>query len=164
MVEMQEFVGQSISGFFSDIVSGGRNAEEALMNLVKRLADVVLQAALLGDGPLGDFLGTGKGGLVGSLFKGLGIGAKASGGPVSAGRPYLVGEKGPELMVPGRSGMVVPNSDLVRGGNRGGGINVTVVQNIAAGVSYQDLAAAMGATRQAAMAGVQDAISRGRMR
>jgi hypothetical protein len=60
--------------------------------------------------------------------------------------------------------MVVPNSDLVRGGNRGGGINVTVVQNIAAGVSYQDLAAAMGATRQAAMAGVQDAISRGRMR
>jgi tape measure domain-containing protein len=160
MVEMQQFVGQSISGFFSDIVSGGRNAEEALMNLVKRLADVVLQAALLGDGPLGSFLGGGKGGLIGSLFSAFG-GARAAGGPVSAGKAYLVGEKGPELMVPGRSGMVIPNSALARAG---GGASITVVQNIAAGVSYRDLAAAMGATRQAAMAGVQDALARGRIR
>ena len=159
MQEMQQFIGQSISGFFSDIVSGGRNAEEALMNLVKRLADVVLQAALLGDGPLGDLLGTGKGGLIGSLFSGFGIGAKAAGGPVSAGRPYVVGERGPEVMVPGSSGVIIPNAALARSS----GPSVTIVQNIAAGVSYRDLAAAMGATRQAAMQGVQDALSRGRM-
>lgn len=29
---------------------------------------------------------------------------------MSAGKPYLVGERGPELMVPGRSGVVVPNN------------------------------------------------------
>lgn len=35
--------------------------------------------------------------------------AHAMGGPVSAGHPYLVGERGPELFVPGRSGGIVPN-------------------------------------------------------
>ncbi len=33
----------------------------------------------------------------------------AAGGPVSAGSPYVVGEKGPEVFVPGSSGSIVPN-------------------------------------------------------
>lgn len=37
-------------------------------------------------------------------------GARASGGPVRAGGTYLVGEKGPELFSPGRSGMISPNA------------------------------------------------------
>jgi hypothetical protein len=36
-------------------------------------------------------------------------GARAAGGPVSSGRSYLVGEKGPELFVPGMSGGIIPN-------------------------------------------------------
>ena len=36
-------------------------------------------------------------------------GARASGGPVAAGGAYLVGERGPELFVPGSAGNVVPN-------------------------------------------------------
>lgn len=35
--------------------------------------------------------------------------ARASGGPVSAGAPYIVGEVGPELFVPSTSGTIVPN-------------------------------------------------------
>ena len=42
--------------------------------------------------------------------------ARAIGGPVNAGTPYIVGERGPELMVPTNSGMVVPNNQL-SGGN-----------------------------------------------
>jgi gas vesicle protein len=61
----------------------------------------------------------------GSLSSGFGqIGAKvvtpdhrAAGGPVSAGTPYIVGEHGPELFVPGMSGGIVPN---------GGGSTVVV--------------------------------------
>lgn len=34
---------------------------------------------------------------------------RAEGGPVSSGRPYIVGERGPELFVPGMSGGIVPN-------------------------------------------------------
>lgn len=37
---------------------------------------------------------------------------KVKGGAVMAGMPYIVGEAGPELMVPGASGTVVPNSRL----------------------------------------------------
>lgn len=40
------------------------------------------------------------------------IPARAKGGPVQAGKPYLVGEKGPEIIVPGQSGTVVPNHKI----------------------------------------------------
>ena len=39
-------------------------------------------------------------------------GARAAGGPVSAGVPYLVGEGGPEVFVPSASGAIAPNSAL----------------------------------------------------
>lgn len=47
---------------------------------------------------------------------------RASGGPVMGGTPYIVGEAGPELFVPGASGTIVPNHAL--GG--GGGLTVVV--------------------------------------
>jgi hypothetical protein len=47
-------------------------------------------------------------------------GRRAAGGPVTGGESYLVGEQGPELFVPSRSGNIVPNNAL------GGQINVTV--------------------------------------
>ena len=43
---------------------------------------------------------------------------RAGGGSVSAGQPYTVGERGPELFVPGASGAIVPNG--------GGGSNITI--------------------------------------
>jgi hypothetical protein len=39
----------------------------------------------------------------------------ATGGPASGGQPYIVGEKGPELFVPGSNGNIVPNNAM--GGN-----------------------------------------------
>ncbi len=47
-------------------------------------------------------------------------GARASGGPVSGGRSYLVGERGPEIFTPRGSGSIIPN------GTKGGGGQVTV--------------------------------------
>jgi vacuolar-type H+-ATPase subunit F/Vma7 len=52
-------------------------------------------------------------------------GARAAGGPVTAGTPYLVGEKGPEIVVPGRSGTVIPNNRIGVGGGGGMVINIT---------------------------------------
>jgi hypothetical protein len=46
-------------------------------------------------------------------------GARALGGPVSAGRSYLVGERGPEVFTPGRSGAISAN---------GGGSQTIVLQ------------------------------------
>lgn len=59
----------------------------------------------------------GGGGGWGSVISGIaGMfgGARAAGGPVAAGVPYLVGERGPELMVPRQSGTVVPNHGMGR--------------------------------------------------
>jgi hypothetical protein len=44
---------------------------------------------------------------------------KALGGAVGAGRPYMVGERGPELFVPGAQGNIVPNNAM-------GGSNIVV--------------------------------------
>ena len=52
-------------------------------------------------GPLGE--GGGIGGLLTSL---LGLPGRATGGGVSPGRPYVVGERGPELFVPTSAGRV----------------------------------------------------------
>jgi hypothetical protein len=42
---------------------------------------------------------------------------KAGGGPVSAGTPYLIGENGPEIMVPGSDGTIIPNGGWGRSVN-----------------------------------------------
>jgi phage-related minor tail protein len=47
---------------------------------------------------------------------------RASGGPVSANTPYMVGEKGPELFMPSGSGTIIPNGAT---GQMGGVTNVT---------------------------------------
>ena len=51
------------------------------------------------------------GDIAGSLLGGI-TGARASGGPVTGGMPYLVGEQGPELFVPQTTGAIVPNQAL----------------------------------------------------
>ena len=56
--------------------------------------------------------------IVGAVLGSIGFGGgKAAGGPVSAGTAYLVGEQGPELFVPQRSGFIQPNT----GGPAAGG-------------------------------------------
>ncbi len=47
---------------------------------------------------------------------------RATGGPVSAGSPYMVGERGPELFMPSGSGTIIPNNQM---GNMGSTTNVT---------------------------------------
>ena len=80
---------------------------------------------------------TGMGGFFGGLFGG-GAGATevsattsyigpafADGGEPPVGMPSLVGERGPELFVPKRSGTIIPNNQIssVLGGNNGTTIN-----------------------------------------
>jgi len=60
---------------------------------------------------------------VNTLLGGLpGIGQffRANGGPVSSGKSYVVGERGPEMFVPNAGGRIVSNSDI------GGSTNIVV--------------------------------------
>jgi len=83
-------------GFIDGVVSSIRN----LINLVKNNPIV-----------------SGIGNLVNSAFGGF----RANGGSVTAGTPYVVGERGAELFVPKSSGTIIPN-----GGGAGTTINLTV--------------------------------------
>jgi len=78
------------------------------------LARAVLEAVTAGAGEGGGGLAKALAAAVGSRFSG----ARADGGPVSAGGAYLVGERGPELFRPAGAGAVEPLG--------GGGVNVTI--------------------------------------
>ncbi len=70
-------------------------------------------------------------GVASSLFGGSP--GRATGGPVTGGRPYMVGERGPELFVPTSAGSIQPAS---AGGERGP-VNITV--NVAAAGGSDDV-------------------------
>jgi hypothetical protein len=55
----------------------------------------------------------------GTAFAG-GVQARAAGGPVDTNQPYMVGEQGPEVIVPQQAGTVVPNNQLGSITNVGG--------------------------------------------
>ena len=63
-------------------------------------------------------------------------GARAAGGPVIGGRPYLIGEAGPELFVPRSSGGIVPNHKLGAGG---GSVTINAPITISSSTNVEDL-------------------------
>ena len=70
----------------------------------------------------------------------------ATGGPATAGQPYIVGEKGPELFIPKNSGTVIPNdaTEALAGGGgmgMGGGGQVTYNINAVDARSFKQLVA-----------------------
>jgi lambda family phage tail tape measure protein len=76
--------------------------------------------------------GGGGGGLLGgSIIPGI----LAGGGPAAMNRPYIVGERGPELFVPSSNGQMVPNSGL------GGGSNVVYNINAVDAMSFKQMLA-----------------------
>lgn len=54
-----------------------------------------------------------------AAFKNFG-GARALGGPVTGGKSYLVGERGPEIFNPGSNGTIIPNNRINSFGGSGG--------------------------------------------
>ena len=142
LIALSESLGNSFAESFRGIVDGSMSAQQALANLFQRTADHFLDMAaemiaaqikmkILGIGM--QFFGGGGGG-DGLNIDGVqdyvtqpfnpgdftnAFSKKALGGAVGAGRPYMVGERGPELFVPGAQGNIVPNNAM-------GGANVTV--------------------------------------
>lgn len=107
-----------------------RSIEELWKTTVQRLvaeaAAADLTAWLFGKGKGGNLTGLfdGFGSFLSTGFDAIFGGGRASGGPVGAGRAYLVGERGPELLLMGgRGGHIVSNAALA---GAGGGV---VMQN-----------------------------------
>ena len=96
------------SSITSTVETGLVDAIEGAINGTKTLGDVArsvftqIQRSLIQFG-VNAFLGGLQG--IGQFFR-------ANGGPVSTGKSYMVGERGPEMFVPNTGGRIVPNSDM----------------------------------------------------
>ena len=105
--ELQK-LNQLYSSIASTVETGLVDAIEGAINGTKTLGDVArsvftqIQRSLIQFG-VNAFLGGLPG--IGQFFR-------ANGGPVSTGKSYMVGERGPEMFVPNTSGRIVPNSDM----------------------------------------------------
>jgi len=89
----------------STIESGIVDAIESAINGTKTLGDVARSVFAQIQRSLIKFS-------VDNLLSELKIPGRAEGGPVKKGGSFIVGERGPELFVPGRSGTIVPNNQL----------------------------------------------------
>jgi hypothetical protein len=89
------------------------------------------------------------------------LGFLAKGGPAKAGSPYIVGEQGPELFVPGSSGTVIPNDRMGQMGSAVGGPNINISYNIQSGVSRAELQPILEQERKRLMVTIPDLVRRG---
>jgi len=107
-----EQIGQTIETAIVDSLLQAKSASEALSGVLNAVSRQLMSFALGSFGGSKKGSGSGIFGAVADIFR-------ANGGPVTGGRSYIVGERGPEVFTPGVSGGITPNSAL-------GGANVTV--------------------------------------
>ncbi|WP_047308775.1 phage tail tape measure protein [Rhodopseudomonas palustris] len=102
--------GQTVGG----VVASGINAViSGIQSLIGFFSTAIGKAVALGNAIRGMWGGGGAAAAPAAPAAPL-AGARALGGPVSYGKPYLVGERGPELFVPGASGRIETNDTLRR--------------------------------------------------
>lgn len=128
---------EALRGFFRSIAQSFLNmATDIIRAAIKMMAFNIIASLFPGGGMFAGSTMTapglsGKGalakpGILPGISGGLGGvpsygGGKAKGGTVRGGTSYMVGERGPELFMPGRSGSIIPNNAM-----GGATINVSV--------------------------------------
>ena len=118
MNQIYASIGQSIQTGIVDsltaAVDGTKKLADVAADTLRSVANILLQFGV--NTALGGLSTVGG---TGSIFDKLFGGFRASGGSVKAGSSYMVGERGPELFTPGRSGSIAPSGSF-------GGANVVV--------------------------------------
>jgi hypothetical protein len=95
-----------------------KGVEQAIEGVIKKLIEAAIEAEIL------NLVSGGTAGSFTSIFSKI-LGFRAGGGSVIGGGAYVVGEKGPELFVPGTSGTIIPNGAGAGGGGMAQNIVVT---------------------------------------
>ena len=139
------------TGVLSDFASAAENIQETFFSATSALSDGLAQSLMDGTSVLDNFKDFFRKivkemiaqalklaviqPILSSIFGAFGfnidfssnaITKRAVGGPIMKNKPYLVGEAGPEVIIPSGGGVVIPNNAL------GGGGKTTVTYNIQA--------------------------------
>jgi phage-related minor tail protein len=129
-----EKAARAIEGGLLRAVKTGKFGFEDLRRVASSVLDQIAMSALRSglssigvSGSGGDGSGGGLASLGASLISSLlgGAPGRATGGPVSPGRPYRVGENGPELFVPTSSGRIIAAGQ----GGGGGDVRISIHVN-----------------------------------
>ncbi len=126
-------ISNAFANAFAQGLDSGENFFDALGKgfkaLLKQMAAQLAAAAFLRilaglttGGISTAFSGAAASNPFGALFGGF----RASGGPVSSGNSYVVGEQGPELFIPKTSGTIIPNGGMSTASTPAGGGEITV--------------------------------------
>lgn len=155
------FAGDQMMSVFDQIGQKGQTWQKTMTSVLQSVEKAMLSSALTGSGPLAGLMGTtGNAGAVGGLLGGLAKlfgGARADGGDVRANTPYLIGERGPEIMVPRGAGSIVPNHKIALGGGTRNSVTHNNVSNVTVNATggrpqdNQDLAEKVGRAVQTSM-------------
>lgn len=150
-----ERAGRTIESALGRAVRSGKFGFDDLKRVaLTALGEIAVAALRSLSGPSGQGGGAGLGAILSSLMPALGgAPGRATGGPVSGGRPYWVGERGPELFVPGAGGRILPAE-----GRGARNVNVAIAINSPRGSEPQVL---QRSSRQVARA-VRKALGDGR--
>lgn len=135
-------------GLMSAIRKGSFGFEDLRRIAIGVLNDIAAQAL---HGLFGSLGGSGGSGGIGGLLSGVlggifGLPGRATGGPVSPGAGYLVGERGPELFVPTSAGRIEPN------GSSSGARDIRIAINVNAPSAPAATQALQRSSRQVASA------------
>jgi len=117
--QITDNIASGVSDALVGAIEGTRTLGEAARSIVNNLASDLLRLGV------NTLLKRSFGGIFSNL-PGL-----ANGGSAQAGRSYLVGERGPEIFTPKRSGVVIPNNQISSGSS--GGIVNNINVNVEAG-------------------------------
>ena len=111
--ELADSIGASFGNAFQGLVTGTMNFKNAFRTMTNSIISELMRIYVT------EQIVKSISGFFKSVFAAP-LPGKAIGGPVQAGTPYMVGERGPEMFVPSRSGSIVPNNAL------GGGMTINV--------------------------------------
>lgn len=151
MQDIADTMKETFTSGFMSIIDGTKSLKDAFFSMARsiiaKLFEILVVQRLVGGFDAATGTGTGLVGGIMSL-----AGARAQGGPITSGRPYLVGERGPEIIVPSRNASVIPNNQL-------GGGGVTVIQNntFGSGVSRAEIQSMLPKIVETTKAAVFDA-------
>jgi len=126
--DVKSVMEDDLSNSITDVIMQVDSLSDAFKSLANQIARTIIQRQV--SDPLADIATS----AIGSIFGGGAStggsthpratgdiqGSFANGGNVIGGMPAIVGERGPEMFVPGQDGRIIPNNQM------GGGGNVTV--------------------------------------
>jgi len=97
-------IGDEFNGLWTSMFNEGKTVFDRMaISFLSSMTDALSEmAAKWAAFKIMDFILPGAGTLLGSLF------GRATGGPVVAQQPYIVGERGPEVFIPQASGRIIP--------------------------------------------------------